>query len=81
MKVRSDVVWPYVSPAAAFLPDAPATGKYVLGSDAFSVNAAGESVVSYADYVLAMIDLIAKGGHAHDRADSCRPWATPDFLN
>lgn len=67
VKARSDVVWTYVSPAAAFLPDAPATGKYVLGSDAFSVNAAGESVVSYADYALAMVDLIAKGGHAHEQ--------------
>lgn len=67
VKARSDVLWTYVSPAAAFLPDAPATGKYVLGSDAFSVNAAGESVVSYADYALAMVDLIAKGGHAHEQ--------------
>ena len=67
MKARSDVLWTYVSPAAAFLPDAPATGKYVLGSDDFSVNANGESMVSYADYALAMVDLIANGGHAHEQ--------------
>ena len=67
VKARSDVLWTYVSPAAAFLPDAPATGKYVLGSDDFSVNANGESMVSYADYALAMVDLIANGGHAHEQ--------------
>ena len=67
VKRRPDVDWTYVSPAAVFLPDAPRSGKYVLEGDEFTVNEKGESMVSYADYALAMVDLIAAGGHVREQ--------------
>ncbi|CAD7288448.1 NAD(P)-dependent oxidoreductase [Campylobacter suis] len=58
LRKRSDVKWSYLSPAAEFEPDLPRTGEYVLGGEVFSLNSRGESVISYADYAIAMIDEI-----------------------
>ncbi len=64
---RKDVVWTYVCPAGEFLPDGPRSGKYELYGDVFTVNAKGESVMSYADYAIGMVDLIEDGGHKGER--------------
>ena len=56
-----------MSPAADFRADGARTGKYILGGEELTVNARGESVISYADYAIAMIDEAVKGGHIRER--------------
>ena len=66
LRGREDVRWTYVSPAADFQADGARTGKYILGGEELTVNARGESVISYADYAVAMIDEAVKGGHIRE---------------
>lgn len=51
-----DVKWTYISPAADFQADGEKTGKYILAGDDFTLNAKSESIISYADYAIAMVD-------------------------
>ncbi|MBQ6773395.1 MAG: NAD(P)-dependent oxidoreductase [Synergistaceae bacterium] len=67
LRKRSDVKWTFVSPAADFQPDGERTGKYILAGEEFTVNSKGESVISYADYAIAMIDEAVKGNHIQQR--------------
>lgn len=62
-----DVKWTYISPAADFQADGEKTGKYILAGEDFTPNAKGESVISYADYAIAMVDEIEKGNHIGQR--------------
>ncbi len=59
----SEVNWTYVTPPANFKADWETTGEYLLGTSEFFLNSRGESQVSYADYALAMVDLIESNGH------------------
>lgn len=72
LRKRNDVKWTFVSPAADFQADGERTGKYILAGEEFTLNAAGESVVSYADYALAMVDEIANGNHIQQRISVVR---------
>ena len=63
----NDVKWTYISPAADFQADGAKTGKYILAGEDFTLNANGESVISYADYAIAMADEIEKGNHIGQR--------------
>lgn len=72
LRKRNDVKWTYVSPALDFQADGARTGKYILAGEEFTLNAAGESVVSYADYALAMVDEIANGNHIQQRISVVR---------
>lgn len=67
LRKRSDVKWTYISPAADFQADGECTGKYLLGGEEYFTNEAGESVISYADYAIAMVDEIEKGSHIQER--------------
>lgn len=67
LRKRNDVKWTFVSPAADFQADGARTGEYILAGEEFTVNNRGESVVSYADYALAMVDEIEKGNHIRQR--------------
>ena len=67
LRKRNDVKWTFISPAADFQPDGERTGKYILAGEEFTLNSAGESVISYADYALAMVDEIAGGNHIQQR--------------
>ncbi|MBR4381952.1 MAG: NAD(P)H-binding protein [Selenomonadaceae bacterium] len=67
LRKRDDVKWTYISPAADFQADGSRTGKYILAGEEFTLNAAGESVISYADYAVAMIDEIESGKHVNER--------------
>ena len=58
LKIRNDVNWTYLSPAADFHFEGKRTGSYKLGQDNLILNAAGESYVSYADYAIALVDEI-----------------------
>ena len=63
----NDVKWTYISPAADFQADGEKTGKYILAGEDFTLNAKGESVISYADYAIAAVDEIEKGNHICER--------------
>ncbi len=67
LRKRNDVKWTFVSPAADFQADGERTGKYILAGEEFTLNDAGESVISYADYAVAMIDEATKGNHIQQR--------------
>ena len=62
-----DVNWTYVSPAGDFQADGEKTGKYILGGEELVLNSKGESVISYADYAIAMVDEIESGEHIKER--------------
>ena len=59
--------WTYISPAADFQAEGPRTGKYILGGEELTPNSRGESVISYADYAVAMVDEAVKGDHIRQR--------------
>lgn len=67
LRKRNDVQWTFISPAADFQADGARTGKYLLGGEEFFVNTKGESVISYADYAVAMIDEAVGGNHIQQR--------------
>lgn len=67
LRAAKDVKWTYVSPAADFQADGQKTGKYLLGGEEFMLNDRQQSVISYADYAVAMIDEIEKGNHVQQR--------------
>lgn len=67
LRKRKDVQWTYISPAADFQADGERTGKYILSEEEFTVNSKGESIISYADYAIAMVDEIQKGNHIQER--------------
>ena len=67
LRARDDVRWTYISPAADFQAEGPRTGKYILGGEELTLNSRGESVISYADYAVAMVDEAVKGDHIRQR--------------
>lgn len=67
LRQRNDVKWTYLSPAGDFQADGERTGKYILAGEELTLNAKGESVISYADYAIAMIDEAIKGNHIQQR--------------
>lgn len=62
-----NVNWTYVSPAGDFQPDGERTGTYKLGGEELVLNSKGESVISYADYAIAMVDELVSGNHIKER--------------
>lgn len=67
LRQRADVRWTYLSPAADFQPGGARTGSYTLGGEELTRNAKGESVISYADYAIAMVDEAVSGNHIQQR--------------
>lgn len=67
LRARNDVQWTFISPAGDFQAEGARTGKYILGGEELTLNAKGESVISYADYAIAMIDEAVKGNHIQQR--------------
>ena len=67
LRKLNDVNWTYVNPAGDFQPDGERTGKYILGGEELVLNSKGESVISYADYAIAMVDEIESGKHIKER--------------
>ena len=67
LRERDDVKWTFISPACDFQAYGERTGKYLVGGEELIFNAAGESVISYADYALAMVDEILNGKHIQQR--------------
>lgn len=67
LRNRTDVRWTYISPAADFQADGERTGEYILSGEEFTLNSKGESVISYADYAIAVVDEIVSGNHINER--------------
>ena len=67
LRARDDVRWTFISPAADFQADGERTGAYILAGEELRLNDAGESVISYADYAIAMVDEVERTSDAHIR--------------
>ena len=67
LRARKDVKWTYISPAGDFRADGARTGKYILGGEELTLNFKGESMISYADYAIAMVDEAVNGGNIQKR--------------
>lgn len=72
LRKRDDVNWTYVSPAGDFQFDGERTGEYILGGEELTLNERGESIISYADYAIAMVDEIESGDHMRQRISVVR---------
>ena len=64
---RDDVRWTYISPAGDFQAEGERTGEYILAGEELTLNDRGESIISYADYAIAMVDEIESGDHIQQR--------------
>ena len=72
LRKRSDVKWTYISPAGDFQAEGERSGEYILGGEELTLNDRGESVISYADYAIAMVDEIESGDHIQQRISVVR---------
>ena len=72
LRERNDVKWTYISPAGDFQADGERTGEYILGGEELVLNDRGESIISYADYAIALVDEITKGSHIQARISVVR---------
>ena len=72
LRKRNDVKWTFVSPAGDFQADGERTGKYILAGEEFTLNSKGESIISYADYAVAMVDEATKGNNIQKRISVVR---------
>lgn len=72
LRKRNDVRWTYLSPACDFQADGERTGKYILGGEELTLNDRNESIISYADYAIAMIDEAVSGNHIQERISVVR---------
>ncbi|MBE6472281.1 MAG: NAD(P)-dependent oxidoreductase [Coriobacteriaceae bacterium] len=72
LRARDDVAWTYISPAGDFQAEGERTGAYILGGEELTLNEAGESIISYADYAIAMVDEIESGDHIRQRISVVR---------
>ena len=67
LRGRNDVKWTYISPAGDFQAEGERTGKYILAGEELTLNERGESIISYADYAIAMVDEAVSGNHIRQR--------------
>lgn len=72
LRERKDAKWTYISPAGDFQADGERSGKYILGGEELTLNSRNESIISYADYAIAMVDEIEKGNHIQQRISVVR---------
>lgn len=72
LRTRDDVRWTYISPAGDFQAEGERTGAYLLGGEELTLNSRGESVISYADYAVALVDEITGGHHIRERISVVR---------
>ena len=72
LRLRNDVKWTYLSPAGDFQAEGERSGQYILGGEELTLNEKGESIISYADYAIAMVDEITAGSHIGERISVVR---------
>ena len=61
-----------VSPAVDFQAEGERTGEYIPGGEELTLNDRGESIISYTDYAIAMVDEIVDGSHIQERISVVR---------
>ena len=63
----------YVDPEhTVCVADGERTGAYILGGEELTLNERGESVISYADYAIAVVDEAVNGKHFRERISVVR---------
>lgn len=67
LRTRMDVKWTYICPAGDFQANGERTGEYILGGEELVLNSRGESVISYADYAIALVEEAVSGNHIQER--------------
>ncbi len=72
LRKRNDVQWTFISPAGDFQAEGERTGEYILAGEELTLNSRGESIISYADYAIAVVDEITKGNHIQQRISVVR---------
>ena len=72
LRLRNDVKWTFLSPAGDFQAEGERTGKYILAGEELTLNSKGESIISYADYAIAMVDEATTGNHIQERISVVR---------
>lgn len=72
LRERDDVKWTFISPACDFQAEGERTGEYILAGEELKLNERGESIISYADYAIAMVDEITDGDHIRQRISVVR---------
>ncbi len=72
LRERDDVKWTFISPACDFQAEGERTGEYILAGEELNLNERGESIISYADYAIAMVDEITDGDHIRQRISVVR---------
>ena len=72
LRGRNDVQWTYISPAGDFQAEGERTGKYIQAGEELTLNGRGESIISYADYAIAMVDEVVSGNHIRQRISVVR---------
>lgn len=72
LRQRRDVRWTYISPAGDFQAEGERTGSYLTGGEELMLNSRGESIISYADYAIAMVDEAVGGNHEQQRISVVR---------
>ena len=72
LRKRNDVKWTLISPAGDFQAEGERTGKYIFAGEELTLNSKGESIISYADYAIAMVDEIEYGDHFQQRISVVR---------
>lgn len=72
LRTAKDTQWTYISPAGDFQAEGERTGRYILAGEEFTLNSRNESIISYADYAIALVDEIEKGTHLQQRISVVR---------
>ena len=72
LRERNDVQWTFISPAGDFQAEGERTGEYILAGEELTLNSRGESIISYADFAIAMVDEIVGGNHIRQRISVVR---------
>ena len=72
LRKRTDVRWTYLSLAGDFQAEGERSGEYLLGGEELLLNDRGESIISYADYTIALVDEIVSGNHIQERISVVR---------
>lgn len=67
LRAKENLNWTYISPACNFDADGIETGEYKLAGENLTLNSKGESVISYADYAIALVDVILSGKYNKER--------------
>lgn len=61
----------YISPTCNFDAEGSETGEYQIGGENLILNSNGESIISYNDYAIALVDVIISRKYNKERISVC----------